>query len=161
MQAYVAWWILAAVLVGVELTSGTFYLPVYGLAAAAAGVAAWLGAGTLAQLVTAGAIAVLGKFHAVLGPGLNLVIPFFDTVAYKHSLKEIPLDVPSQVCITRDNTQPAVDGILYFQGTFRSPTPKWRPTDRATIYRCNFAAGAGHLALDDRPHGNGPHFRGA
>jgi membrane protein implicated in regulation of membrane protease activity len=60
MQAYVAWWILAAVLVGVELTSGTFYLLLYGLAAAAAGVAAWLGAGMLAQLVTAGAIAVLG-----------------------------------------------------------------------------------------------------
>src|SRR4030042_5734682 len=60
MQAYVVWWILAAVLVGVELTSGTFYLLVYGLAAAAAGAAAWLGAGTLAQLVTAGAIAVLG-----------------------------------------------------------------------------------------------------
>lgn len=60
MQAYVAWWILAAVLVGVELTSGTFYLLVYGLAAAAAGVAAWLGAGTLLQLVTAGVIAVLG-----------------------------------------------------------------------------------------------------
>ena len=59
----------------------------------------------------------LGKFHAVLGPGLNLVIPFIDAVAYKHSLKEIPLDVPSQVCITRDNTQLAVDGILYFQVT--------------------------------------------
>ncbi|MBW8306034.1 MAG: paraslipin [Thiobacillus sp.] len=59
----------------------------------------------------------LGKFHAVLGPGLNLVIPFIDTVAYKHSLKEIPLDVPSQICITRDNTQLAVDGILYFQVT--------------------------------------------
>ena len=59
----------------------------------------------------------LGKFHAVLGPGLNLVIPFFDAIAYKHSLKEIPLDVPSQVCITRDNTQLAVDGILYFQVT--------------------------------------------
>ena len=60
MQAYVAWWILAGVLVGVELTSGTFYLLVYGLAAAAAGVVAWLGAGTLAQLLTAGVIAVLG-----------------------------------------------------------------------------------------------------
>ena len=59
----------------------------------------------------------LGKFHAVLAPGLNLVIPFIDAVAYKHSLKEIPLDVPSQVCITRDNTQLAVDGILYFQVT--------------------------------------------
>ncbi|MDO9465744.1 MAG: NfeD family protein [Thiobacillus sp.] len=60
MQAFVAWWILAAVLVGVELTSGTFYLLVYGLAAAAAGLAAWLGAGVLVQLLTAGAIAVLG-----------------------------------------------------------------------------------------------------
>ncbi|WP_410498741.1 SPFH domain-containing protein [Chitinibacter sp. S2-10] len=57
----------------------------------------------------------LGRFHAVLAPGLNFVIPFVDRVAYKHSLKEIPLDVPSQVCITRDNTQLQVDGILYFQ----------------------------------------------
>ncbi|HQT70474.1 MAG TPA: stomatin-like protein [Thiobacillus sp.] len=59
----------------------------------------------------------LGKFHAVLAPGLNLVIPFIDNVAYKHLLKEIPLDVPSQICITRDNTQLSVDGILYFQVT--------------------------------------------
>lgn len=59
----------------------------------------------------------LGKFFAVLGPGLNLVIPFVDRVAYKHILKEVPLDVPSQVCITRDNTQLAVDGVLYFQIT--------------------------------------------
>jgi regulator of protease activity HflC (stomatin/prohibitin superfamily) len=59
----------------------------------------------------------LGKFHAALAPGLNIVIPFIDRVAYKHSLKEIPLDVPSQVCITRDNTQLQVDGILYFQVT--------------------------------------------
>ena len=60
MQGYVFWWILAAVLVGVELTSGTFYLLVYGLAAAAAGLAAWLGAGLIAQLATAGVIAVAG-----------------------------------------------------------------------------------------------------
>jgi membrane protein implicated in regulation of membrane protease activity len=60
MQAYVGWWILAAVLVGVELTSGTFYLLVYGLAAAAAGLAAWLGAGLFVQLLTAGVIAALG-----------------------------------------------------------------------------------------------------
>ena len=59
----------------------------------------------------------LGKFHAVLNPGLNILVPFLDRVAYKHSLKEIPLDVPSQVCITRDNTQLTVDGILYFQVT--------------------------------------------
>jgi membrane protein implicated in regulation of membrane protease activity len=60
MQAYLLWWILAAVLVGVELTSGTFYLLVYGVAAAAAGLAAWLGAGLVAQLLTAGVIAALG-----------------------------------------------------------------------------------------------------
>lgn len=59
----------------------------------------------------------LGKYHATLGPGLNIVLPFIDRIAYKHSLKEIPLDVPSQVCITRDNTQLQVDGILYFQVT--------------------------------------------
>jgi regulator of protease activity HflC (stomatin/prohibitin superfamily) len=59
----------------------------------------------------------LGKFNAALKPGLNFLIPFIDKVAYKHSLKEIPLDVPSQVCITRDNTQLQVDGILYFQVT--------------------------------------------
>jgi regulator of protease activity HflC (stomatin/prohibitin superfamily) len=59
----------------------------------------------------------LGKFHAVLPPGPNILIPFVDNVAYRHSLKEIPLDVPSQVCITRDNTQLQVDGILYFQVT--------------------------------------------
>jgi regulator of protease activity HflC (stomatin/prohibitin superfamily) len=45
------------------------------------------------------------------------VLPFIDRIAYKHSLKEIPLDVPSQVCITKDNTQLQVDGILYFQVT--------------------------------------------
>ncbi|HEX4331700.1 MAG TPA: SPFH domain-containing protein [Usitatibacter sp.] len=57
----------------------------------------------------------LGKFFRVLEPGLNLIVPFMDRVAYKHSLKEVPLDVPEQVCITRDNTQLSVDGILYFQ----------------------------------------------
>jgi regulator of protease activity HflC (stomatin/prohibitin superfamily) len=59
----------------------------------------------------------LGKFHAVLEPGLNLIIPFLDRVAYIHSLKEVPLDVPEQVCITRDNTQLAVDGVQYYQVT--------------------------------------------
>ncbi len=57
----------------------------------------------------------LGKFFRVLEPGLNLIVPFLDRVAYKHSLKEFPLDVAEQVCITRDNTQLAVDGIIYFQ----------------------------------------------
>jgi regulator of protease activity HflC (stomatin/prohibitin superfamily) len=57
----------------------------------------------------------LGKFHEVLPPGLNVIVPFIDRVAYRHSLKEVPLDIPEQVCITKDNTQLAVDGIIYYQ----------------------------------------------
>ncbi|HZP94529.1 MAG TPA: SPFH domain-containing protein [Burkholderiales bacterium] len=59
----------------------------------------------------------LGRFHRILDPGLNIIVPFIDRVAYRHSLKEVPLDVPEQVCITKDNTQLAVDGILYYQVT--------------------------------------------
>ena len=58
-----------------------------------------------------------GRFQGTLEPGLNLIIPFFDKVAYIHSLKEVPLDVPEQTCITKDNTQLGVDGILYYQVT--------------------------------------------
>jgi len=57
----------------------------------------------------------LGKFHTVLQPGFNWITPFIDRVAYRHSLKEVPLDIAEQVCITKDNTQLAVDGIIYFQ----------------------------------------------
>ncbi len=59
----------------------------------------------------------LGRYDRTLAPGLRVLVPFVDRVSYKHSLKEIPLDVPSQVCITKDNTQLTVDGILYFQVT--------------------------------------------
>ena len=59
----------------------------------------------------------LGKYDRTLGPGLNFIVPFVDRVAYRHLLKEVPLDIASQVCITRDNTQLTVDGILYFQVT--------------------------------------------
>ena len=58
-----------------------------------------------------------GQFHNVLEPGLRFLVPIMDKLAYRHSLKEIPLDVPSQVCITRDNTQLTVDGVLFFQVT--------------------------------------------
>ena len=57
----------------------------------------------------------LGKFLEVLPPGFNVIVPFMDRVAYRHSLKEVPLDIPEQVCITKDNTQLAVDGIIYYQ----------------------------------------------
>ncbi len=59
----------------------------------------------------------LGRYNGTLTPGLSFLMPFIDRVAYKHVLKEIPLDIPSQVCITRDKTQLQVDGILYFQVT--------------------------------------------
>jgi regulator of protease activity HflC (stomatin/prohibitin superfamily) len=58
-----------------------------------------------------------GRFYATLEPGLNFIVPVFDRIAYRHSLKEVPLDVAEQVCITRDNTQLGVDGVLYFQVT--------------------------------------------
>jgi regulator of protease activity HflC (stomatin/prohibitin superfamily) len=59
----------------------------------------------------------LGKFDRVLEPGLRIIFPPFERVAYRHSLKEVPLDVAEQVCITRDNTQLGVDGIIYYQVT--------------------------------------------
>jgi regulator of protease activity HflC (stomatin/prohibitin superfamily) len=59
----------------------------------------------------------LGRYRATLPPGMNIVIPFVDNIAYRHELKEVPLDVPPQICITKDNTQLTVDGILYFQVT--------------------------------------------
>jgi regulator of protease activity HflC (stomatin/prohibitin superfamily) len=57
----------------------------------------------------------LGKYHATLDAGFHILVPFIDRVAYKHSLKELAIDVPSQSCITKDNIQVEVDGILYFQ----------------------------------------------
>ncbi len=66
---------------------------------------------------TAFVVERLGKFDRVLEPGLSLIFPPLERVAYKHSLKEVPHDVAEQVCITKDNTQLAVDGIIYYQVT--------------------------------------------
>src|SRR6184192_1420049 len=57
----------------------------------------------------------LGKYSATLNAGFHILVPFLDTVRYKHSLKEVAMDVPEQVCITKDNVQVAVDGVLYFK----------------------------------------------
>jgi len=57
----------------------------------------------------------LGKFKATLQPGINYIIPFFDTIAYKHTLKEKAFDIPEQVCITKDNVQVRVDGVIFIQ----------------------------------------------
>ena len=57
----------------------------------------------------------LGRFHAVLNAGFHILWPFVDVIRYRHSLKEIAVDIPAQVCITRDNVQVGVDGVLYLR----------------------------------------------
>jgi regulator of protease activity HflC (stomatin/prohibitin superfamily) len=57
----------------------------------------------------------LGKYRGTLQAGFHILIPFIDTVRYRHSLKETAVDIPEQVCITRDNVQVHVDGVLYLQ----------------------------------------------
>ncbi len=57
----------------------------------------------------------LGRYHATLDAGFHLLVPFVDAIRYRHSLKEQAFDIPAQVCITRDNVQVGVDGILYMK----------------------------------------------
>jgi regulator of protease activity HflC (stomatin/prohibitin superfamily) len=57
----------------------------------------------------------LGKYHGTLTAGFHLLVPFFDVIRYRHSLKEEALDIPVQVCITRDNVQVHIDGVLYLR----------------------------------------------
>jgi len=57
----------------------------------------------------------LGKYHTTLQAGFHILLPFVDTIRYKHSLKEVAIDIPAQVCITRDNVQVGVDGVLYLK----------------------------------------------
>jgi len=57
----------------------------------------------------------LGKYSRTLQAGFHILIPFVERIAYKHSLKEMAVDIPEQVCITKDNVQVGVDGVLYLQ----------------------------------------------
>ena len=57
----------------------------------------------------------LGRYHATLNAGFHLLVPFVDVIRYRHSLKESAIDIPAQVCITRDNVQVGVDGVLYLK----------------------------------------------
>ncbi len=86
----------------------------------------WLGLAALALFIffrmvkvvpesNAMVIEELGKYKKTLGPGLHLIIPFIQKVAYRHCYKEEVLNVHPQVCITQDNVQVTVDGILYFK----------------------------------------------
>lgn len=66
---------------------------------------------------TAFVVERVGAYSRTLSPGISVIIPFVDRVAYKHDLKEVPLDVQAQVCVTKDNSQLRVDGVIYFQVT--------------------------------------------
>src|SRR5688572_23804044 len=57
----------------------------------------------------------LGKYRATLSAGFHVLVPFMDVIRYRHSLKETAVDIPEQVCITRDNVQVRVDGVLYLK----------------------------------------------
>src|SRR5689334_3560678 len=57
----------------------------------------------------------LGRYSGTLDAGFHILVPFFDVIRYKHSLKEMALDIPAQICITRDNVQVQVDGVLYLK----------------------------------------------
>jgi len=62
-----------------------------------------------------GIVERLGKFHSALNPGLHILLPFIDRLVVVHDMREVPMIVPEQVCITKDNTQLAIDGVVYFQ----------------------------------------------
>src|ERR1044071_5305697 len=57
----------------------------------------------------------LGKYSGTLDAGFHILVPFMDVIRYRHTLKEMAIDIPEQVCITRDNVQVAVDGVLYMK----------------------------------------------
>jgi len=57
----------------------------------------------------------LGKYRTTLGAGFHILVPFIDVIRYRHSLKEVAIDIPEQICITRDNVQVHVDGVIYMQ----------------------------------------------
>ncbi len=75
----------------------------------------FLGGGKIIPQQSAFVVERLGKYHNTLNAGVNYIIPFVDRVGYRHTLKEQTIDIPEQVCITRDNVQVGVDGVLFMQ----------------------------------------------
>src|SRR4051812_13046698 len=63
----------------------------------------------------AGIVERLGKFDRVIEAGLHIMIPFMDRIAYRTSIKEMVLDIPPQICITKDNVQVHVDGVIFYR----------------------------------------------
>ena len=99
----------------------------------------------------------LGKFHAVLDAGFHVLVPFFDAIRYRHTLKEQALDIPEQICITRDNVQVGVDGVLYLK-VLDAAARLLR--DQRLLLR-DQPARPDHAAQRDRQDRARPHVRGA
>ncbi len=94
----------------------------------------------------------LGRFHGTLISGIQLIVPILDRVAYKFDMREIPMDVPEQVCITKDNTRLSVDGVLYYQIT-NAQNAAYGTNDVITavvqLVQTTMRAEVGKLALDE------------
>lgn len=94
----------------------------------------------------------LGRYHATLGSGMQLIVPIMDRVAYRFDMREIPMDVPEQVCITKDNTRLSVDGVLYYQIT-NAQNAAYGTNDVITavvqLVQTTMRAEVGKLALDE------------
>ncbi|HEY1771586.1 MAG TPA: SPFH domain-containing protein [Gammaproteobacteria bacterium] len=94
----------------------------------------------------------LGRYHATLVSGIQIIVPFFDRVSYKFDMREIPMDVPEQVCITKDNTRLSVDGVLYYQIT-NAQNAAYGTNDVITavvqLVQTTMRAEVGKLALDE------------
>ena len=94
----------------------------------------------------------LGRFYNVLSPGMQIIMPIVDRVAYKFDMREIPLDVPEQVCITKDNARLSVDGVLYYQIT-NAQNAAYGTNDVITavvqLVQTTMRAEVGKLALDE------------
>ena len=94
----------------------------------------------------------LGRFHTVFTSGMQLLVPFLDRVAYRFDMREIPMDVPEQVCITKDNTRLSVDGVLYYQIT-NAQNAAYGTNDVITavvqLVQTTMRAEVGKLALDE------------
>ena len=84
----------------------------------------------------------LGKFSNTLQAGFHILVPFMDVIRYRLTLKEMAMEIPEQVCITRDNVQVAVDGVLYLKVL----NPEQGIVRYRGLYFCHCAIGSDHLA---------------
>ena len=99
----------------------------------------------------------LGKFSGTLDAGFHVLVPFVDVIRYRHSLKEQSIDIPAQVCITRDNVQVGVDGILYLKVL----NPERASYGIGDYLFAIIAAGPDDAAQRDRQDRSRPDLRGA